>query len=242
MSKENLTNSSNWETFWKDNPTGFNDTMARSTQYFAEQLDQRFPIRSTDRFLDVGCGPGFLVSYLNNKCKHIHGTDISEQYIEICKQQFFKAQDVTFSVSKAYDYAAYDHLIKTHKINRMVLLSILQYYQSELEVKNLISSLMETANTQSFSCLLADIIPIKHSTFGDISNIIKHAFKRGYTLQFIKFLFYAIFSDYRKMKKTGFLQVDESFFINLKNELNLNLRIIKDLTIHTGRYSVLIDF
>ena len=87
MTNSNQENS-NWESFWKKNPTEFNSTMAQSTLFFAESLAEKFPISSKNHFLDIGCGPGFLIDYLKDKCELIHGTDISEKYIEICKHRF----------------------------------------------------------------------------------------------------------------------------------------------------------
>ena len=231
-----------WESFWKENPTGFNATMAQSTLFFAKTLADQYPIAPEDHFLDIGCGPGFLISYLKGKCEVIHGTDISEKYIEIAKEQFKDEQGISFTVSKAYDFKNYQELIVSYQINRVIMLSVLQYYKSEAEVKNLVLAMKEIAHLKKFTCLLADIIPTQHSTIGDIFNIVKHAIMRGYTLKFVKFLCYAVFSDYRKIKKNGLLQVDETFFLNLKDELNLDIEIVKDLTIHTGRYSVLIHF
>lgn len=231
-----------WELFWKDNPTGFNETMAQSTLFFAKNLDEVLPIKPTDRFLDIGCGPGFLINDLRNKCEFIHGTDISEKYITGCKAKYVKNRNVSFSVSEAYDYETYQKLIVDHQINRVVLLSVLQYYTNENEVRNLLLALKAVAQQQQFSCLLADVIPTKHSTVSDIFSIVKHAVKRGYTLKFVKFLTYALFSDYRKIKKNGLLQIDESFFTSWAAELNVDIKIIKDLTLHTGRYSVLITF
>lgn len=232
----------NWEAFWKENPTGFNSTMLQSTRFFAENLNNVLPILSTDRFLDIGCGPGFLVDYLRKRCEFVHGTDISAQYIAQCEAQFADDHHTEFSVSKSYDYLAYDKLICENQINKVVMLSVLQYYSDENEVRRLITELRETATKQPFNCLLADIIPKKHSTMGDILSIIKHSIKKGYTFKFMKFLAYALFSDYSKVKKNGFLQIDESFFINLGKDLAIDIEIIKDLTIHTGRYSVLIRF
>jgi cyclopropane fatty-acyl-phospholipid synthase-like methyltransferase len=241
MHNNNLSNAS-WESFWKENPTGFNSTMAQSTLFFAQQLDEQYPISINDHFLDIGCGPGFLMAYLKDRCELVHGTDISEKYIEICKQQFVSAQNVSVSLSKVYDFEAYDQLIIDQKINRVVMLSVLQYYNNETAVRDLIIALKKTAEIQQFTCLLADIIPTQHSTFGDIFSIIKHAIRKGYTLKFARFLAYAIFSDYRKIKKNGLLQIDESFFTNLSIELKVDIKIVRNLTLHSGRYSVLINF
>jgi 2-polyprenyl-3-methyl-5-hydroxy-6-metoxy-1,4-benzoquinol methylase len=122
--------SSTWEKFWKENPTGFNSTMSQATLCFAETLDQKYPILPTDRILDIGCGPGFLVTHLKGKSAFVHGTDISAKYIQICKEQFEKDSNTSFSVSKVYDFEIYNELIKSNQINRVILLSVLQYYKS----------------------------------------------------------------------------------------------------------------
>ncbi|MBC7615414.1 MAG: class I SAM-dependent methyltransferase [Pedobacter sp.] len=241
MQNSNQENS-NWESFWKENPTEFNSTMLQSTLFFAKSLAKSFPINAKNRFLDIGCGPGFLIDYLKDKCELVHGTDISEKYIEICKQRFKSEKNLSFSVSKVYDFEIYNQLIIDYQIDRVIFMSVLQYYKGEKEVKELLLSLKKTANKQKFSCLLADIIPTKHSTVGDIFSILKHAIKKGYTLKFVKFLVYAVFSNYSKIKKSGLLQIDQDFFIILSEELKVDIKIIKDLTLHTGRYSVLINF
>ncbi|MDQ7948295.1 MAG: class I SAM-dependent methyltransferase [Pedobacter sp.] len=231
-----------WETFWKENPVGFNATMVQSTLFFAKNLAHELPIQADDRILDIGCGPGYLIDDLKGKCAHIHGTDISEKYIAICSEKYATEPEITLSVSKAYDYGHYEKIIVEQRINRVIMLSVLQYYQNKADVRRLILSLKETAAKQKFSCLLADIIPVKHSAIDDILSIIKHAIKKGYTLKFVRFLMYAIFSDYRKMKKNGLLQLDELFFMDLAKEENLQIEVIKNLTLHTSRYSILINF
>ncbi len=216
--------------------------MSQATLYFAQQLEKVLPSKPSDRFLDIGCGPGFFVGAIKDKCELVHGTDISEKYIQQCKAQYAQYPNVSFSVTKAYDYEKYNQLIIDNQINNVLMLSILQYYKSEADVKTLISSLNNTAKHQKFTCVLADIIPKKHSTLGDILSITKHALKKGYTLKFFRFLLFAVFSDYRKTKKTGMLQIDRSFFTNIAQELGLKIEFVNDLTIHSGRYSVLIYF
>ena len=233
---------STWESFWKENPIGFNSTMSQATLFFSQQLEKLLPSKPSDRFLDIGCGPGFFIDAIKDKCEFVHGTDISEKYIQQCKQQYAQYPNISFSVTKAYDHEKYHQLIVDNQISKLLMLSILQYYKSEVAVKELILSLNNTAKHQKFICLLADIIPTDHSTLGDILSIVKHAVKKGYTLKFFRFLIFAVFSDYRKTKKNGMLQIDRSFFYNVAKELELKIEIVNDLTIHSGRYSVLIHF
>lgn len=238
----NNTENSTWELFWKGNPIGFNSTMSQATLFFSQQLEKVLPSKLSDRFLDIGCGPGFFIDAIKDKCELVHGTDISEKYIQLCKEQYAQYPHISFSVTKAYDYEKYHQLIIDNQINKVVILSILQYYKSEADVKELILSLNNTAKNQKFTGVLADIIPQNHSTLGDILSITKHAVKKGYALKFFRFLLFAMFSDYRKTKKNGMLQIDRSFFKNIAQELGLKIEFANDLTLHSGRYSVLIYF
>lgn len=234
---------STWEAFWKKNPTGFDAMMKQATLFFAKTLDQKYPIQSDDHILDIGCGPGFLIDYLKDKAGFVHGIDISEKYIKICKERYKGDQNLSFStVTDSYDFDSYREIIVKKKINKVIMLSVLQYYKSLNEVRSLIESLKEIGAQQPFRCILADIIPEKHSVVADLKSIIKNSVGKGHTIDFIKFLFYVFFSDYRDTKKNGMLQIDESFFTNLGQEFGLSVQIIKNLTLHSGRYSVIIDF
>lgn len=231
-----------WEGFWKNSPNQFNDTMYQSTKYFAERYKQEFPLTNNDRVLDIGCGPGFLIQLIKDECGQIVGTDISGTYIAEAKQTFANDPKVVLKHSKPYDFYFYGSLIQKHQINKVVVLSILQYYENESKIVELVKALKAQAKLQPFSLLLADIIPTKHSAVSDIKDIVSHATKKGYVFKFFKFLFYAVFSDYRKTKKLGMLTVDPSFFVSLGKELEINIQIIQKLTLHSGRYSVLINF
>jgi hypothetical protein len=66
--------------------------------------------------------------------------------------------------------------------------------------------------------------------------------KDRYTLKFVKFILFALFSDYRKVKKNGFLTIDYPFFENLGKKNNIKMEKINDLTIHSSRYNVVMSF
>lgn len=235
-------NQSTWETFWKKNPTGFDSMMKQATLFFARAFNKQYPIKSDDHILDIGCGPGFFIDYIKDKCNLVHGIDISEKYVEICKEKYKDHKNLSFSVNDSYNFSTYNHIIIKKKIDKVIMLSVLQYYKDLNEVRNLISSFKEIDGQQHFRCILADIIPENNSIVADLKSIIKNSIGKGHTMDFIKFLFYVFFSDYRKTKKNGILHINESFFINLCNELGLKIQIVKNLTVHSGRYSVIIDY
>jgi len=231
-----------WEDYWKDSPSGFNEIMYQSTVYFGNQLVKHFPVATSDSILDYGCGPGFLVDSLEKTNAKIHGMDISETYIKMCKEKFKNSQNLSFSVTKSYDFEELKKIITEKKVNKVIILSILQYYQNHEQVENLVLSLQKIAKEQSFTCVLADIIPENHQFTADVMNLVKNALKDRYTLKFIKFILFALFSDYRKVKRNGFLTIDYPFFENLGKKNNIKMEKIDGLTIHSSRYNVLISF
>ena len=231
-----------WEDYWKDSPAGFNEIMNQSTVYFAKQYLQHFPVAESDVILDYGCGPGFLIDFLQQTSAQFHGMDISETYINICKEKYNNNPKIDCSVTKSYDFKALTDKIVSKKVNKVIILSILQYYENTQQVENLILQLKAAAKNQPFSIVIADILPSNHQFIADVKNIIKNAWRDKYTLNFLKFILFALFSDYRKVKKNGFLSIDYPFFEHLGIKNNIKTQKIIDLTIHSSRYSVLMTF
>lgn len=232
----------NWANFWQTNPEGFNDIMNLSTLYFADKLKKEYPLQKHDCFFDLGCGPGFLINQVVDKVNLVVGTDISEKYIEICDKNFALVKNVHLVKIEAYDFESYSNIILNYNVNKVIMLSVLQYYENIEMVKKLIVSLKNNSNNHKFSLFLCDIIPENHSVISDIASVFYNSLLKKYTLKFLKFLAYAVLSDYTKIKKIGLLKINPIFFTNLANELNIKSTIVKNLTIHSGRYSVLLNF
>ncbi|RYZ40125.1 MAG: class I SAM-dependent methyltransferase, partial [Sphingobacteriales bacterium] len=189
--------------------------------------------------LDLGCGPGFLVNQLKGKAAAVHGADISPAYVEACRQQHPEA---TFTCVKAYDNEAYGDIIREHTISRVIMLSVMQYYTDKEAVKALVQTLARAAQHQPLTFLIADLIPPNHAFLDDFKSLLGHALKKGYIFSLARFMAYAVFSDYRKYNKAGILQLEPAFFEALGHELGVQVKIIKGLTPHSGRYNVLFDF
>lgn len=234
--------SSNWTNYWQTNPEGFNDIMNLSTKYFADKLYDKYPLIKNDRVLDIGCGPGFLFNEIVKKVELFVGTDISDNYIKVCNSSSSITPNTHFLVSDAYDFETYGKLILEYRINKVIMLSVLQYYQNTEMIIKLISHFKEISRHQKFTFLIADIIPENHSVLGDVASISYNSIKKNYAFKFIKFICYALFSDYRKIKKSGLLKIKPEFFVKLADDLNVKITVVKNITIHSGRYSVLLDF
>ncbi|MGY8669183.1 class I SAM-dependent methyltransferase [Bradyrhizobium sp. UFLA05-109] len=86
------------------NVGGFSDARAKS---IAEYL----PLKSGDRLIDIGCGPGYLIKHLPNGIKYT-GFDINQCYIDHARKKFsdrgtFECRPFDETVAKEFAGADY---------------------------------------------------------------------------------------------------------------------------------------
>lgn len=232
-------NSNKWSSFWKQNPSGFDKVMYEATKEFSKRLLKKKLINPNDIILDYGCGPGFLIENLNsNYVKKICGIDISEFYISKCKEKFLDTEKFRFETINSENINFVKDLIKQEKVNKIIILSVLQYFQDEEKVKELLDHFLNL--NQEIDVIIADVISTHSSTLQDVVSVFMQSLKNGYLISFIKFIKYIIFSDYSQVKKAGFLKIDKVFFNNYAKSNNLTINYFDDLTIHKSRYSLII--
>jgi 2-polyprenyl-3-methyl-5-hydroxy-6-metoxy-1,4-benzoquinol methylase len=235
-------NPKNWERFFKKPPNSFNDIMNESTILVGEKLLEHHLINKTNQVLDFGCGPGFLIDHIKNDTKSIMGVDISETYIETCKEKFRDNPNLTFQHLTPYNHVQMAEIISSQKIDTVIILSILQYYNSKDEVIDLILHLKKASENQKFKCIIADLIPENHSFMSDVKDLVFHAIKKRYILTLVKFILYTFNSDYSKFKKSGMLQLDYDFFEKIAKENQIKIYKTERITLHSQRYNICLDF
>jgi SAM-dependent methyltransferase len=239
-------NTPNWASFWKNNPVGFDAIMQESAVFVREKLLAHQIIKPSDVLLDMGCGPGLLVAELQNKVKTIIGADISEAYIDICKNKFQNSTNLFFLAFPSFDYTSVAASIAEQNVNKVIILSVLQYYQTEVQVRDLIIALKNAATTRTSSepltCIIADLLPKNHSFIADVRDLVLLALRKGFVFSLIKFILYTLYSDYRKFKKVGLLHLNYDFFEKIASEQGLKISKTPQITMHTDRYSVLLTF
>lgn len=234
-------NNNKWATFWKQNPSGFDQVMLEATKEFSKRLSEKNLINHNDVILDYGCGLGFFIENLSpDKAKKICGVDISEFYINKCREKFSDSDKYRFEVINSEDFNLLKELIKQEKANKVIILSVLQYFQNENKVKALLDSLLNL--NVEIDCIIADIISIENNALKDVYSVFVQSLKNNYFISFLKFIKYVFLSDYSQVKKVGFLKMDKVFFNKYAAENNLVIRYFDNLTIHESRYSVLIEF
>ncbi len=236
-----MTANNKWATFWQQNPSGFDQVMLEATKEFSKRLSEKKFLNHNDVMLDYGCGPGFFIETLNpNKAKKICGVDISEFYIHKCREKFSDSDKYRFDIINSENFDILKELIKQEKVNKVIILSVLQYFQNENKVKALLDSLL-SLNIE-MDCLIADIITTDNNTLKDVYSVFVQSLKNKYFLSFLTFIKYIFLSDYSQVKKAGFLKIDKVFFNQYTTENNLVISYFDNLTIHKSRYSVLIKF
>ena len=236
-----MNNNNSWSSFWQQNPSGFDKVMLEATKAFAKRLSNKKLINQNDVLLDYGCGPGFLIENLNaNNAKKICGADISAFYIDKCKEKFADSNKYRFEVINSDNFDVLKDLIQQEKINKVIVLSVLQYFQDENKVKALLDSMLSL--NSDIDCIVADVISSENNALKDVYSVFMQSLKNNYFISFLKFIKYAIFSNYSEVKKAGFLKIDKPFFDKYAAENNLSIHYFDDLTIHGSRYSALIKF
>lgn len=232
-----------WENFWKNHASNFDTVMYKATQCFAERYLKKFPIKAGDRLLDFGCGPGYFLQFIPKDISFVLGVDISQKYIDICKTTFKNNSNFSFEVNKVYQFEELKKNIAFHNINKIVVLSVFQYYPSTLEVEKFLDILNDQAfKDKKIELVIADILPPKHNLLKDVKDIAIYSLKNRYFFDFIKFAFHAVFSKYNAKDSTALLHISPLFFKTYAEKNGLNYKIINDLTLHSGRYSVQIDY
>lgn len=231
----------NWDDFWQDKKSGFDYIMRNTTKYFLEKYFENYSTKNTEKILDYGCGPGVLVEGLLKKGYEVVGVDISNYYVDYCKNKFENNTNAVFELVDNEN--TFEKILSKTSPDLIVAMSVIQYFESEkvlMEFLNQVKNYSTTKN-HKIKLLIADVIPKKYSKINDAIDLFFNSVKRGYVLDFFRFMYGIFFSDYSKSK----LQVkhfDKDFFEKYALENQLQISIPKKLTVHSKRYSVELVF
>jgi SAM-dependent methyltransferase len=231
-----------WINFWQTKAAGFDKIMRACTFYFAKKLEKKIPFSENDDVLDIGCGPGFLEDFLykNTKINTLYGLDVSQNYLDICKEKFKENKNYHFLHLDPQNYLDFS-MLENQKFSKIIIMSVVQYFQNETEVEKLIYE-MQKKSKEGGILIIADIIVDK----GKITDILSLAWKslqNNFFFTFVRFLLYARFSEYyHNRNQLGLLTIPEKKLLNITQKLALKAEIVKNLTINTERRSLVIYF
>ena len=81
----------NWIDWWDIETIVSHKTWDNNMEIFITATDPLLNYNSQDVILDIGCGPGYLATFLKDRVKEIHCVDTSQDYVERCKERFIES-------------------------------------------------------------------------------------------------------------------------------------------------------
>lgn len=232
----------NWPDFWSREIILEKEHWRKNIELFVKSTEQILNYGNSDVMLDIGCGSGLLAELLKDIVKEIHGVDISESQIKICRDKFKSESNLFFYKLDKKDYTNLS-LLKDKNFSLIIVLSVIQYYRDLDEVKKLIIEVRKRTK-KGARMLIADI-PIKEGIISDIWGLMKTAVREKSFIKPVKFLLMASSSSsYRKLlSKSGLLVIPEPKLNELITELHLDAEVLSlPLTDKTNRKHLLIRF
>ncbi|MCU0447963.1 MAG: class I SAM-dependent methyltransferase [Microscillaceae bacterium] len=230
-----------WIDFWQGETDGFAPMMQKCTDFFAQKFHQKIPFQAQDKVLDIGCGAGFLGDFLQQNVPEagLWGLDISERYIEICQKKFAHQPNFHFLGLNPQDYLNFA-MLKQQKFDKIIVMSVVQYFQEEVELERLIQELSQYAAPGAV-LIVADIL-VRADKSEELWHLARRAWQNSFFITFIKFVVYARFSAYYRHHRGGLLVISEQKLQQIAQKLGFSAEICPHLTINAARRSLIIRF
>jgi 2-polyprenyl-3-methyl-5-hydroxy-6-metoxy-1,4-benzoquinol methylase len=224
-----------WASFWKNQAHSFDDVMKVSTSYFARRFIEKFKISPTDELFDYGCGPGFLADSLATFNIKITGADINLSFVDQCKKNHPGANTFLITVDPNANQAILNDNLKGKKFDFIVLLSISQYLENVGALESIIA-LLKTHLNERGKIIIADVVDHKTSSLRDLIAIKFECIRSGKTIAFVRFFFYLLFSNYRRLSLSiHLLHISEENMNRIARNTLLRCEKVNRLTVHPTR-------
>jgi prepilin-type processing-associated H-X9-DG protein len=233
--------SKNWIDFWKNEDISNEQISRINMEIFVQATYPIMKYNSKDIILDLGCGFGHLSGALKGKVKEIHGIDISQRFLDICKQKYEQYDNLHFYKLDENNYTNFSFL-DGHHFSKIVCLSVIQYYKNQGELENLIKSVKKIAS-KGAKFLISDI-PTGNSSYLDMLSMMKVGIQNECLLKIIKHLFKHMISDYYRIRSTrGLLFFTKGQLQKISERLDIHAEILTNkMTINRNRVHLLISF
>lgn len=224
-----------WSGFWKTEGEAFSSIMKINTHYFALQLTRRLGVRTTDEILDYGCGPGLLADVLIPDGFHVQGVDINDFFIAECKRKYPDHNFLTISTELLTTDQSLLEVFGEKRFDRIILLSILQYFKDHEEIELLLRMLRKYIKPGG-TIILADIIDERTSSIRDLISLVYRSLITGKIVPLFRFVSYLLFSNYRKISRSRpLLTLPPEIVHTIASRSSLSVEPVDGLTIHASR-------
>jgi 2-polyprenyl-3-methyl-5-hydroxy-6-metoxy-1,4-benzoquinol methylase len=226
-----------WSSFWKKPNRAFDDVMKVSTDFFYYELIKRLPLAPGTSILDYGCGPGLLVDSLVKSNVAITGADINEHFIEQNKVRFPGIEFIRISEDPDLTFKVLSEKFEGRLFDRIVLLSIVQYFRSAKEVDNVVGFLSRYLRPGG-QLIVADVLDENTSSVKDAIGVFFQCIRRDRAFAFAKFILYLMFSEYSKVSKNNrLLLLSSDFMEQMARHHSMSVSEQKGMTPHPTRAS-----
>ena len=218
-------NKTNWLNYWdKKNIWTKSDLWKKNIELFFRKTSDIFDYDKKNAVLDIGCGNGDFVNKILSRVNQVFCVDTSQEYINICKTRFSNSKNINvLKLGKDYTDLSF---IKNIKFSIIIANSVVQYYNSQKEIIDLVKSVQKIAAKNALF-LISDI-----EVFGDKKKsylkLIYNSVINGYFFSLIKMgLKLIVNKEYSKTKQNQQL-------------LTVNLdKLIQDLSIFVKKITII---
>ncbi len=228
----------NWTDFWQKKQGVFDEMMHHYTYFTAKKLHENKHILPTDEVLDIGCGQGRMADFYKGKIKKWVGLDISENYINDCKNKFKDTDNFSFATIPSDDYLNFE-VLENQKFDKIVVMSVIQYFKNHEEIAQLIQNAQKYLKPNG-KIIIADIV-MSENTLKSVWNILLASLRHGFFFTFVRFVLHTRFSNYYKLRqKQHLLTVPKDVLENIIQKNNLKTELLDNLTIDSQRKTLII--
>ena len=214
-----------WPIYWnKKNIWTDSEIWKKDVEFLYKKTFDMFNYNKKHTVLDIGCGNGDFAKKISSKVGHVYCLDTSQEFINLCKINVANKNNVKiFKLSNDYTNLSF---LKNVKFSIIIANSVVQYYESQEEIVDLVKSVKKIALKNAYF-LISDIEVIgnkKKSYFKLIYNTIIE----GHFISLMKLgLTILMDKEYRNMMK-----YQDILYVNLD-------KLIKDLSIFVNKVTVI---
>ena len=214
-----------WPIYWnKKNIWTDSEIWKKDVEFLYKKTFDMFNYNKKHTVLDIGCGNGDFAKKISNKVDQIYCLDISQEFINLCKINVANRNNVKiFKLSNDYTNLSF---LKNVKFSIIIANSVVQYYESEEKIVDLVKSVKKIALKNAYF-LISDIHVIsdkKRSYF----KLIYDSIIEGHFISLMKLgLTILMDKEYRNMMK-----YQDILYVNLD-------KLIKDLSIFVNKVTVI---
>ena len=148
-------NKTNWINYWdKKNIWTESGLWKKNIELFFQKTSSIFNYDKKNIVLDIGCGNGDFANKISDRVDQVYCVDTSREYVNICKARFSNNKNI--NVLKLGNNYTDLSFIKNVKFSIIIANSVVQYYNSPLEIIDLVKSVQKIA-TKNAHFLISDI-------------------------------------------------------------------------------------